>query len=572
MSLWRPLTRDPLWKRCLPVWLHPWVKAACVAAIAGILAIAAVALFYHHLARGFDISDVANVPPATVFYDRDGREILLSGPGNNRQLTRAEIPDFLVECLLAREDARFYQHPGIDVRGIARAVVRNIRDRGYTQGGSTISMQLTRNSYENMRGKTLHRKLLEIALTLRVERHYPKDEILAHYLNRIYFGAGAYGVEQAARTYFGISASELNDGESALIVGIIRGPHLFSPFRNLDSAIQQRDQTLTRMLDSGRINADEHQAILEQPIRLLDESARESHGSFAMRTIRRELDRILDREIDTLGTALHVHTTLDSNWQARLERDIHDAINHFENQPGWPHPKHATHTHGEPTGYLQFAAITLESRTGETMAWIGGRDISHSGVDRNRSRRDLGTTLEPWIAAATAERGRLVFPGRPIQTGRQIGPEEVIRIAKRCGITGPFADGEDLFRGWAGASPVEIAAALATLANQGEKPRPHFIREIRDASGKRIYQATPYSSLAVTPAAASEAMRVFDRSGAIRTFTGFTGSERDAWILRIGPSGSTAIWIGFDQPQAIASPTRLQQLLQDLTTRLAKNE
>ena len=562
------MNREPLWKRCLPVWLHSWVRWAFYATILIIVATAGIAFFYHQLAGDYDLAEVANVPPGTIFYDRDGREILLPGADNTRQLTRAEIPNFLVACLLAREDARFHQHPGIDVRGILRATARNIRDRSYTQGASTISMQLTRNSYDGMRGKTLHRKLLEIALTLRVEARYSKDEILAHYLNRIYFGAGAYGIEQAARTYFGIPASELNDGESALIGGIIRGPHVFSPFRNFDSAIDQRNQTLARMLASGEIDAARHQAVLEEPIRLLGEDLRESHSSFAMRAVRRELDRIIDRAIDTPTAALHVHTTLDSNWQGRLERDINQAIATLENQRGWPHPTHAAHPSGTAPEYLQYAAITLESRTGQAMAWIGGRDISHSGVDRTRSRRDVGTTLEPWIAAAAAERGKLVFPGRAIQTGRQIGPDEVARIALRCGITGPFSDDEDLFRGWAASSPREIATALATLANQGEKPRPYFIREIRDASGKTLYQGKPNHSNVITGEAASEALAVFQSNASIRTLTGFTGSERDAWILRIGPNGSTVIWIGFDQPQAIAPTPRLNQLLEDLTQKL----
>jgi len=565
------MNREPLWKRLLPMWLHSWVRWGIYASILGVVIALGVGFFYFRLANRYDLNAVGEMPAGIVFHDRDDREILLPGVTGNHQLIRDEIPDFLVKCLLAREDARFYDHPGIDFRGLARATARNLRDRNFTQGGSTISMQLTRNSYDGMRGKTLHRKFLEIALTLRVESQYSKDEILAHYLNRIYFGAGAYGLQQAARTYFGVSASELNDGECALIVGIIRGPHLFSPFRNFESAIEQRDQTLDRMLASGEIDEARHQAILEEPIRLLDESVRESQSSFALRAVRRELDRIIDRELGETSGALHVFTTLDSSWQARLERDLAHVIQALESERGWKHPTHAGHTSGSTTGYLQYAAITLETRTGQAMAWIGGRDISHSGVDRTRSRRDLGGTFEPWVAAAAAERGKLVFPGRAIHTGRQIGAEEVQRIARRCGITGPFADDEDLFRGWVASTPVEIATALATLGNQGQKPRPYFIREIRDASGKSLYQAKPHLTKAIGPEAAKEAQRVFQSHSSTRCFTGFTGNERDAWALRLGPNGATVIWIGFDQPQAIATPTRLNKLLEDLTTRLGKN-
>jgi len=566
------MNREPLWKRLLPMWLHSWVRWALYASVTGVVIALGVGFFYFHLAGRYNLDAISDTPVGTVFHDREDREILLSGAGGRQQLGRDEIPDFLVKCLLAREDARFYEHPGIDLRGLARATVRNIRDRDFTQGGSTISMQLARNSYEGMSGKTLHRKFLEIALTFRVEGRYSKDEILAHYLNRIYFGAGAYGVEQAARTYFGVSASELNDGECALIVGIIRGPHIFSPFRNYESAIEQRDQTLDRMLTNGEIDEARHQGILDEPIRLLGESVRESQSSFAMRAVRRELDRIIDRELGHVtGTLLHVFTTLDSNWQSRLERDLADAVGAIENERGWPHPTHAGHSSGSEIGYLQFAAITLETRTGQAMAWVGGRDISHSGVDRTRSRRDLGGAFEPWVAAAAAERSKLVFPGRVIQTGRQIGSTEVERVARRCGISGPFADGEDLFRGWVAATPQEIATALATLGNKGQKPRPYFIREIRDASGDTIYQAKPYHTNAIGPEAANEALRVFQTRSSTRCFTGFTGNERDAWALRLGPNGATVIWIGFDQPQAITTPTRLNKLLDDLTTRLGNN-
>lgn len=568
MSIWRPMNREPLWKRLLPIWLHSWVRWGLYSILAAVVIAIGCGFFYFQSASRFDLAAIAEMPHGTVFHDRDGHEILLPGANGNRQLTREEIPDFLVKSLLAREDARFYEHRGIDFRGLTRAATRNLRDRNFTQGGSTISMQLTRNSYQGMRGKTLHRKFLEIALTLRVESRYSKNEILAYYLNRIYFGAGAHGVEQAARTYFGMSAADLNEGECAMIVGIIRGPHIFSPFRNFDSAIEQRDQTLNRLLASGEINESRRQEILAQPIRLLDENLRESHASFAMGAVRRELDRIIDRELDGNSGALHVFTTLDSNWQAYLEREINQMINALETEKHWTHPTANEHTSTNKPAYLQYAAVTLETRTGEIMTWIGGRDISHSGVDRARSRRDLGNIFEPWIAAAAAERGKLVFPNRPIQTGRQIGPEEVERIARRCGINGPFANGEDVFRGWVASTTSEVATALATLGNQGLKPQPYFIREIRDSSGKTLYQKTPNHSKALGAEAAKESLRVFNNHSGNRTFFGFTGNERDAWALRLGPNGATVIWIGFDQPKAITTPTRLHEILSDLTKRL----
>jgi membrane peptidoglycan carboxypeptidase len=172
------------------------------------------------------------------------------------------------------------------------------------------------------------------------------------------------------------------------------------------------------------------------------------------------------------------------------------------------------------------------------------------------------------VAAAAAERGKLVLPGKPVQTGRQIGPGEVQRIAKRCGISGPFLDTEDLFRGSVSATPLEMSVGLATLGNKGKRPKPYLIREIRAASGEIIYSAKPDLTQAISPPAALDAASVLARRNNTRTFTGATGSERDAWTLRLGPNGATAIWIGFDKPTAIAPEKRLNSLLDEFVKRL----
>ncbi len=471
-----------------------------------------------------------------------------------------------MKSLRAREDARFFEHHGVDLRGLARATVRNLKDWDFTQGASTLSMQLARNSFK-MKQKSLHRKFLEIALTLRVESRYSKDEILTHYLNRIYFGAGADGIEQAARTYFGKPTRELTEGECALIVGIIRGPHVFSPLRNLDAAIEQRDQTLKRMVAMGFIDEARSEAIAAEPVQLVEDEQRETQTSYALQAVRRELDRILDEGQIQLG-GLHVHTTLDAAWQQRLETELNTAVEDLEREKSWPHPTLKDHVQGTKPAYVLFAAITTETRSGGILALIGGRNYSHSRVDCTLSRRDLGSAFEPFVAAAVAERGKLVLPGKPVQTGRQIGPAEVERLAKRCGIAGPFLKTEDLFRGSVAATPMEMSVGLATLGNKGKRPKPFLIREIRDASDEIIYTATPQLTQALSQGAALDATSVLSRRNGTRAFTGATGSERDAWTLRLGPGGATAIWIGFDKPTAIARETRLKSLLDEFVQRL----
>lgn len=569
MSTWRPIPPPPFWKRWLPEWLHGPVRALFFAAVCGAVVFSGIAFFYFSLAMRYDLKEVARLPTGTTFLDRKGVELAAPGASGRKLVTRAEIPDFLVKSLQAREDARFFQHSGVDIRGFSRATLRNLKDRKFTQGASTLTMQLAKNTFDN-KDKSIHRKLLEVALALRIEARYSKDEILTHYLNRIYFGAGAYGIEQAARTYFGKTTRDLTDGECAIIVGIIRGPHAFSPIRNPEKALNQRGQTLNRMIAMGFIDKARREAIAAEPLRLVDEDQRETQTSYALQAIRRELDNILDdSELQTAG--LQVHTTLDAAWQQRLETELNHAVEALENEKSWPHPKLASHLPGEKPAYVLFAAITTEIKTGATLALIGGRNYGHSRVDCTRSTRDLGSAFEPFVAAAAAERGKLVLPGKPVQTGRQIGPAEVERIARRCGLDGPFLQTEDLFRGAVAATPQEMSVGLATLGNQGKRPKPFLIREIRTASGEVIYQARPQITQAVSQSAALDATSVLSRRKGTRVFTGATGSERDAWTLRLGPSGATAIWIGFDKPTAIAPERRLKSLLDEFVERLGND-
>ena len=569
MSTWRPISPPPFWKRWLPEWMHGPVKLLFQLSITAVVLLSGLAFFYFMLAMRFDMSEVAKLPEGTVFYDRQGLEITAPGGAGRKLVKREDIPQFLVNSLRAREDARFYEHSGVDVRGLLRATVRNIKDRDFTQGASTLSMQLARNCFK-MKQKSMHRKFLEIALTLRVEANYTKDEILTHYLNRIYFGAGADGIEQAARTYFGKTTHDLSEGECAMIVGIIRGPHIFSPFRNLNAAIEQRNQTLNRLISMKLIDEAHRDRIIAEPIKLVSEEQRETQTSYALQAVRREMDRIMDDDDIQLG-GLKVHTTLDAAWQNRLEVELTHAVEDLEHEKTWQHPREADHVNGTEPAYVQYAAVTTELRTGATLALIGGRNYSDSRFDRTRSSRDLGSAFEPFVAAAAAERGKLILPGKPVQTGRQIGPAEVERLAKRCGIAGPFLQTEDLFRGSVAATPLEMSIGLATLGNKGKRARPYLITEIRDAAGEVVYKAQPQLTSALGANAAADATSVLRKSGGTRCFTGATGSERDAWTLRLGPSGATAIWIGFDKPAVIAPEPRLKSLLDEFVERLGNN-
>lgn len=534
-----------------------------VAAALGLI----VAAYYFTRATRFNLDEVGEMPARTTYYDRRGIELGSGGTSSRRLVTRADLPDFLVNALRAREDARFYDHSGVDFRGLVRATLRNLKDGDFTQGASTLSMQLARNTFE-IREKSIDRKLLEIALTLRLESRYSKDEILANYLNRIYFGSGCHGIDMAARTYFGKPTSELNEAESSMLVGIIRGPHIFSPFRNLEAARDQQSEVLSRMKAMGIIDGNDVERIKNIPIKLVPKTKRGSERSYALVAVQRELQIILDEE-DIREGGLTVRTTLDKGWQDRLESDLLAALQKIEASKGWEYSTLAKHESGTDPEYLQCSAVTLETRTGGILALIGGREYTDSRFDRTRgARRDLGAAFEPWVAAAAAERGKLVLPGKPVQTGRQIGPHETSRIAKRCGITGPFLETEDLFRGSAAATPMELATGLATLGNDGLRPRPFLIQSITTADGRELFKGSSSTSAAIGKHSAREAAALLESTSGTRVHGGATGSGRDAWLLRLGPTGSTAIWVGFDQPQRISSASRLDQVLDDIATRL----
>ncbi len=528
----------------------------------------AIGSYFFYQATRFDLAEVAKMPARTIVFDRDGKELGGGGGETNRRLvTRKDVPDFMVKALRAREDARFFDHCGVDFRGLARATLRNVRDGDFTQGASTLSMQLARNTFE-IREKSIHRKLLEIALTLRLESRYSKDEILANYLNRIYFGSGCHGVDQAARTYFGKPTARLNEAECAMLVGIIRGPHIFSPFRNLDAAKEQQSQVLARMKAMGFLDHPGVERIKKIPVTLVPPEQRTAERSYVLEAAREELQQILDDE-DIRDGGLIVRTTLDSGWQMRLETDLSESLRKIESSKDWKYPVHADHRPGQEPAYLQCAAVTLETKTGAILALVGGRDYLDSRYDRSTgARRDLGAAFEPWIAAAAAERGRLVLPGKPVQTGRQIGPKETARIAKRCGISGPFLETEDLFRGSAAATPLELATGLATLGNEGKRPKPYLIQSIAAPDGKLLYQAKSSLVPAIGRQAAREAASLLESASGTRVHGGATGSGRDAWLARLGPKGSTAIWVGFDQPQRISSAAKLDEVLEDLAGKL----
>ena len=542
---WRPAnqpSRMPSWIPGPILWVMKW-------GMIGGFILLLVALYYSYLASKFDISKVAEMPERSVILDRDGQEFAFIHGERRRSITRDEIPDVMVEALRAREDLRFPDHSGIDAKGLVRATLRNIKDWSFTQGASTLTMQLARNSYDDMRAKSLHRKFLEMALTLRIERNYTKDEILTHYLNRIYFGAGCNGVEEAAQTYFGRPTHELNLSECAMLVGIIRGPHLFSPFRNWDGAVEQRDEVLARMVQSGFLTEEEEALAKVETVRLVPEKERSKGSSYVRENIRYYLQILLEKH-DIRDGGLRIYTTLDAALQRRCDQLLGQPIKGLEK--------------GE-VGKLQASIVKMDGQTGGILALCGGRSFQVSSFNRAyRAKRDLGPAYTPFLSAIARERGKVPIPRKPVQTGRQLGVQETIRLSKRLDLNGPFQQTEDLYRGAIAASPMELAVATSILANHGKKPKPHYILKITDTQGRVLYTHQTKQSQAIKADAARDSFAELGSAKDEKRLVTCTGSRRDGWGISVDGSTVTIIWLGYDQPKKIGDSKVIKKALEGM--------
>ncbi|MDB4544422.1 penicillin-binding protein [Akkermansiaceae bacterium] len=484
-----------------------------------------VIAWYVWQADKFDLSVVEKMPARTILIDRNGVEYGTIHGENRRLITDTEISDFLKKALFAREDSRFLDHEGVDFIGLARATVRNIKDRDFTQGASTLSMQLARNTYELREKKSLNRKFLEIALTYRIEANFSKDEILTHYLNRIYFGSGCNGIEEAALTYFGKSTSELNRNHCALLVGIIRAPHACSPWRNLEGALKQRDEVLARLIAIDEISEADAYEIKKEDLGLRERDSEIAETSHGTRVMRRPLEIVFDQSQIKEG-GLRVTTSLDIGIQRSLEELVK--------------------TTKLPEG-AQMATLALDPRNGDILGVVGCREERPSGFNRALdSRRDLGSELiEALINTASLERGHLPIKGRPVSTGRQLGYNECSKLLRRFGMEGVFGSGDDLFRGTLSISPLELATAYATILEGGSRPAPVFIRKVENEDNV-LFSRPPAVFPAFNDHAIPEDLPVF--------IEGYSLSHSDYWTISLGKECLVVSWVGFDQPKRIEIP------------------
>jgi len=415
-------------------WWRAPLKLAAMALVFCLIGLLAVILIYGNIAQRYDLDRLGTMPERSIVFDRKGREIgRLHGANRIAKGTDEIAPNFL-KALLAREDSRFYDHSGVDYVGVARSVVRNVKAKSVREGASTITMQLARNSFDDlMSTRSLHRKLIEVMLARRIESKYEKDEILTHYVNRIFFGSGIYGIEQASRTYFGKPASDLTLGESAMLAGIIRGPNRFSPFRHFEAALSERDTVLARMVKLEMITTAEAQVARNTPIKVMPREQFASQDSYALDVVRRDLDDLLHSE-EVEDGGLHIQTNLDIDMQRLAEGALERGLAEFERRSGYKHQTLAEYDrifeNADPTRrpqpeYLQGAVVVIDNKTGGILAIVGGRNFEHSKFNRAlHANRQVGSVFKPFVYAAAIDNG--LMPGTmiddgPIRRGEIIG-------------------------------------------------------------------------------------------------------------------------------------------------------
>ena len=548
----KPIKRPKVmsrWERWKRLALFLIMGSTLLVTLAGAIVIAV----YSHWAKDFDLTKLGQMPERTVVYDFKG-EVLGRMHGENRIVVPlSEVSPWFVKALLAREDARFYSHSGIDYHGVARAAVRNAKDGRIVQGASTLTMQLARNSYPELGdARNIHRKLLEMMLARRIEKNTTKEQIIEHYVNRIFFGTGLYGIQRASQVYFGKHASQLSLSESALIAGIVRSPVRFSPFRNYDGAIKERNDVLQRMLATKMITPEEELEARYADVILHAQPVFQGQGGYALDMVRQDLDLILEKH-DVEDGGLQVFTTIHKELQVAAEAAVEKRLAAVEKLKAYKHPTKAafdaTWDHSSElstTPYLQAAVTLLDNETGGILAIVGGRDYRHSKYNRAiQGERQIGSTVKPFVYAAGVAAGFLpgtLIDDAPIQPGEiqggdpgwspqnsdgkflglktltdglvlsrntmttrlgnYTGLDRVLNLLADSGFNMPKIRTPQIYIGNIGGNVRQLASAMSVFPNQGVRRRTFLIDRIVDKTGAIIYQTPVLEAEVVNPGVA----------------------------------------------------------------------
>ena len=553
-------------------------------------------------------------PVKTTVFDMRGRVLHEFYRENRSVVPLKEIPRNLVNATLSTEDRNFYQHWGVDMWGVGRAIVTDVMHMRRAQGGSTITQQLARNLF-NMYEKSFTRKLKELVLALDLERAYTKDQILELYFNQIYFGEGAYGVEAAAKTYFGKPLGELSLEECALIAGIPANPSLYSPRRRPAAALARRGKVLRNMLATNAITQVEFDRAMQLPLGVTAIRYSNDRAAYFVEMVRLHLDEKYGSNAVYEG-GLKVWTTLDMDLQVLADKALERQLSQLEKDMRLKKTRTTfqaavaagTVPVGGRTPYIQGAVVAVDPRDGSIRALSGGRDWSESNFNRAvQAQRQPGSSFKPFVFTAAMDNGfkpsdtivdePVTFPGgdgKPyepqnydkkfrgsitlrhalqesvnipaIKLLRKVGTSLVASYARRMGIKSPLGQNLSMALGSSEVNLLELTSAYGVLANRGVRNDPLFILKVEDRNGTVIERNAPrpYEVLSEATAATMTSMlqSVMDHgtgfparaAGFTLPAAGKTGTMddyMDAWFVGYVPSLAVGTWVGYDEKKPL---------------------
>ena len=546
----------------------------------GAIAVAGVVIYVGAHLPAIQELEIPKRPPTIQIVGYDGSVMATRGEMAGSNVALKDLPPYLPKAFIAIEDRRFYSHYGVDPVGIARAAVANILHRGVSQGGSTLTQQLAKNLFLTQE-RTLQRKLQEVELALWLERKHSKSEILELYLNRVYFGSGAYGVEAASQRYFGKSAKNVTVAEAAMLAGLVKSPSRLAPNRNPEGAEKRAQTVLAAMADAKFITEAQAQASIGQPSINVKPA-----GAGTVNYVADWIGEVLDDLIGQVDQNIVVETSIDPKLQAVAEAAVIDEL-----------------AAKSVKFNVSQGALVAMTQDGAVRAMVGGRNYAESQYNRAvTAKRQPGSAFKPFVYLTALEAGLTpetirqdapldVKGWKPenysheyfgavtltqalamslntvaVRLGLEVGAKNVVRTAHRLGISSKLDANASIALGTSEVSVIELVGAYAPFANGGLGVSPHVVTKIRTADGKVLY-ARPADQLGqvIEPrhvAMMNAMMQETLLSGTARKAelpgwmaagkTGTSQDFRDAWFIGYTANLVTGVWLGNDDN----SPTK----------------
>jgi 1A family penicillin-binding protein len=546
-------------------------------------------------------------PQSSLVLARDGQLLGELGTQLRMSVPIGTLPPYVGQAFIAVEDQRFYKHDGVDVVGLAAALKDALR--GHARGASTITQQLVGNMHPDLidrADRSISRKIHEQNAAREMERHYDKEQILEAYLNQIHFGHGWYGIEEAARHYFGIPASKLSLAQAATLAALPKGPALYDPLRHPDRARERRDLVLALMAQQGYVT-DEAAAAAKAESVVTAPAVAIPGAPYVVDIVKREAEA---SGVPVMNGGYQITTTIDAPLQALAGEALTSGLARAEARAGFKHPVFATRTPGS-SDYLQGTVIAMDPEDGDVLALVGGRSYADSHFDRAiNALRQPGSAFKP-IVYATAladtftassivydtalaipvERNGVYRPKNDdgqflgpmtlrealtrsrnpvaVEVGMAEGIDTIAALAHQLGIRTPIAPFPSSAIGSSAVRPLDLVAAYAAFDNDGSSVTPRYIHHISEISGRVVYSEKGAARDSVLDPRVAFIVRnmmrdVVSRGTAtsVRRYvpdrievagkTGTTNNDTDAWFVGMTPEIVAGVWVGFDRPVPIA--------------------